>query len=488
MGGKSSTQTTSNEPPKWAKPLFVKSAGVAEDLFDSGSGFNVYDGQTIADHSAGTQAGLEGLLGVGSDPSLQNLSAGAIQGNTDLINSGGYNDQTAQAAGIFGDAGTGGLNTSLGYYQNAPNTNQAVQGATNTYGQAAGGQMGTSGAGIAGVNSFNPLQQGAAGVMGLGALGGLNSQAGQGYAGMFGTTGQPLSSERNLQSFADGSRMGENTYENEHIKTQARDLADQVAMQYSGAGRYGSGLHQDTLVDSVGDFQNKAYGDQFNRERGMQFDANRMLDAAQGQRFGQGLSSLQGLLSSDMQNAGLQMGAAGQLGSLGGQVYGQQMGQQQALTGLDQANRQLQLQGAQGLLGAGQSVLDNQFRQAGALTGTESGNMDRQLAGATALQGAGQSALDTQLQGFNALPSTMQSSLFAPTANMQAGAIQDQYDQSQLNDQIRQFYENDMQDWTRLGALQAAAGGAAGPYGTSTTTSKQPFNPMSMLGGLMSFI
>lgn len=552
--GKKSTQTTSNEPPRWARDLFVKSADEAERLYNSGSGFNVWEGQTIADPSAGTRGGIEGLLGIGDNANLQGLSDAAINQNQQLINQGGYNADLSGAATQFGQAATGGNDVSIDPYRNLSSTNQAIQNATGTFNQAARGGLDVSRGDLAGIQAYNPLQRSAAGTMAYGSHGGLNvnpnmvqqvgamnnllsqgargysgaargnldSAAGLGFMGLLGMQPSQLSSEQNLQDFAQGRHMGQNTYESDAIRQQAQDLADQVALQYSGAGRYGSGAHTDTLVDSVGDFTNKAFGDQYNRERGMQFQANQMLDAAQGQRFGQGISALQGLLGADAlnaqnrlagmagmtgigtgardflqgqdlasagimrDNAAQQLGAAGQLAGVGSNVFGQQLARGQALTDLGLANTQNQLTGAQGLLGAGQSVLDNQFRRAAGITDTRTANMDRQLAGAQGLATVGQGAMDTTLSGLSQLPTTMQSSLFAPTAQLQAGAIQDQYDQSILNDQIRQFYENDMNEWTRLGALQAAAGGAAGPYGTSVTTTRQPFNPFGFLGGLMS--
>lgn len=68
----------------------------------------------------------------------------------------------------------------------------------------------------------------------------------------------------------------------------------------------------------------------------------------------------------------------------------------------------------------------------------------------------------------------------------QAGAQRDAYSQAQLNDEMQKFYAEDMQDWTRLGALQSAAAGAAGDYGTMTNMTKQtqPMNPMQIIGGL----
>ena len=56
MGGNLKGSTTQNtkqtsEPPAWAKPLLEKAAGSAQALFDSGQGYNVYRGPTMADFS-----------------------------------------------------------------------------------------------------------------------------------------------------------------------------------------------------------------------------------------------------------------------------------------------------------------------------------------------------------------------------------------------------------------------------------------------------
>lgn len=418
--GKKSTQTTNNEPPRWAKPLFEQSAQEASRLYDSGSGFNVWEGQTIADPSSATSQGLQGLKSVASDPSLQNLSGSAVSGAQNVIGSGGWNPQTSSIYNFLSGAAGGGLNADT--------------------------------SGLSRVRSMNSGMLGAMGAYGNAAAGGLNSAAGQGFAGMFNQGGNPLASEINLQDTASGKYVREgNPYERAVFAQNAQDIADSVSQQFSGAGRYGSGAHQGVLAEEQGDYLNKAYSDAFNRERGLQMQANQMLDAAQGQRFGQGLSALQGLL------------------------------------GADTANAQTQLAGAGGLLNAGSNIFGNQLQQQQALFDANAQNASQQLAAGQAAGQTGQQALDTQLNYTQALPTTMQSSLFAPTAALQAGTIEDQMSQAQLNDDIRRFYENDMNEWTRLGALQAAAGGAAGPYGTSVTTTRQPFNPFGMLGGLMSF-
>lgn len=80
-----------------------------------------------------------------------------------------------------------------------------------------------------------------------------------------------------------------------------------------------------------------------------------------------------------------------------------------------------------------------------------------------------------QAMGMQAMPGNML---------LNVGRQRDAREQALLDDAQRRFTQKDMQDWTRLGALQAAAQGAAGAYGTMVNTTKQPMNPMQIIGGL----
>lgn len=67
---------------------------------------------------------------------------------------------------------------------------------------------------------------------------------------------------------------------------------------------------------------------------------------------------------------------------------------------------------------------------------------------------------------------------------LQAGTLRQQQQQAEMDAKRQAFTEKDMQDWTRLGALQAAATGSAGPYGMMTSTQTQPFNPLGIFGSI----
>lgn len=62
MGSKESKQTVENNPPKWAEPLLKEGANAAMGLYNSGKGYNVYDGPTQAQFSPTTLQGMNALL------------------------------------------------------------------------------------------------------------------------------------------------------------------------------------------------------------------------------------------------------------------------------------------------------------------------------------------------------------------------------------------------------------------------------------------
>lgn len=99
------------------------------------------------------------------------------------------------------------------------------------------------------------------------------------------------------------------------------------------------------------------------------------------------------------------------------------------------------------------------------------------MSGLAAQQGLAGDFANSQQQKFNNLLTGGQSAL-------QAGTLMQQQSQANLDAKRQAFTEKDMQDWTRLGALQAAATGSAGPYGMMTSTQTQPFNPLGIFGSI----
>lgn len=64
MGKGSTTQKTSqtSNPPAWALPLLQKVAGEAMNFYNSGEGYNVYRGPTVAQYSPQKLEGLNRIL------------------------------------------------------------------------------------------------------------------------------------------------------------------------------------------------------------------------------------------------------------------------------------------------------------------------------------------------------------------------------------------------------------------------------------------
>ena len=73
--------------------------------------------------------------------------------------------------------------------------------------------------------------------------------------------------------------------------------------------------------------------------------------------------------------------------------------------------------------------------------------------------------------------------LTGANSTLQAGNLRDAQAQKLGADQVNRWYARDNEDWTRLGMLQQAASGAAGPYGTQIATERQPVGIGDILSG-----
>lgn len=61
-GGQSTSSQQTSSPPEWALPLLQRGAGDALKLYESGKGYNVYQGPTQAQMSGQTLGGMNSLL------------------------------------------------------------------------------------------------------------------------------------------------------------------------------------------------------------------------------------------------------------------------------------------------------------------------------------------------------------------------------------------------------------------------------------------
>lgn len=162
MGGSSkgsSQQTTQNStstsaPPSWAKPLYTQGAADALNLYNSGQGGNVYQGQRVADLSGQTQSAASGLQDVAnnynnsylnglatnptsSSSNLSNMANGSMIGNNTAFTQGLQNtlnnaattiNSQMSGAGRYGSgAHTGVMSNTLGQAATSAYANQYNQ-------------------------------------------------------------------------------------------------------------------------------------------------------------------------------------------------------------------------------------------------------------------------------------------------------------------------------------------------------------------------
>ena len=425
MGGSSKGGTTtvsqSNEPPKWAAPLFKQSANAAQDLYKSGVGFNIWPGSTVAAPSQMTTLGSQGLTNVALSPDSYRLAQNPTNLTNQVTSQGGLMAPAQNAMGFMGNVAEGGYSPNVTPFDTALGaaSSPATRGATNVFSRAATGQFDTG--------------------------------TGQQYGDVYGRAQQPGAATDYLTATARGDYLAEgNPYFRASLEDAAERLSDQVTGIFEGAGRYGSGAHQGVLGDTVGDFMREGLSDDFSRERALQMQAAQTIEGAQQGRLGQQLSAIQGQQGADAQNAGFRM------------------------------------QGAEGMGGMGQNYFQNLLSGAQGLYGAQQQNLNNRLQGAQGAADISNQGLMQALGYVNALPTVQQNRTFAPNLLMQSGAVQDQYNQAQVNDMISKFYQQDMQPWTRLGALQAAAQGSAGEYGTAQRLTQQPgASPLGLLGSLL---
>ena len=97
------------------------------------------------------------------------------------------------------------------------------------------------------------------------------------------TAGNPLLNQSQIQAsnILAGNYLNPSTnpYSKALYDQMAGDVTSSVNSQFTKAGRFGSGANQEILTQELGQLANQVYGDQYNRERGIQ--ANTMMTAPQ---------------------------------------------------------------------------------------------------------------------------------------------------------------------------------------------------------------
>lgn len=99
--------------------------------------------------------------------------------------------------------------------------------------------------------------------------------------------------------------------------------------------------------------------------------------------------------------------------------------------------------------------------------------------------------LDRALQATSAMgamdQNQFQNKITGAGATLQAGGLLDAQSQKQLSDLVDQWTQTDNSGWNRLGLLEQAASGAAGPYGVQNSRTSSS-NPLAAIGAGVSAI
>lgn len=394
MGGKSSTtqQTVDNEPPDWAKPALQLGGQQLIDLFKSGSGFNTYRGPWVAGQSNWTTGAQKDIAG--SANMLNQSGIAALKAANQNIASGGLTDPNRRSINMLQGIANG---SQSGVDRRAIRTLEGI-------------------AGGGGMDDLNKASQVTRGL--------INQADNKGAAATY------------LTDTAQGKYLEGSPFFDDLLAKQTAKIGDQVNSTMSGMGRYGSGAHQGTLADSIGDFRLSALNDNYARERGLMVDAAGTIENAQQNRLGIGLSG------------------ANQLAGIGNTIVGNRMG------------------AATGAAGLNNNMLGTQASAA---------------LGASGISDAG---ANRALQYSGMLPQLQSGANAGNMLKLQMGGMDDAYRQRVIDAARQKFGQQDMSDWQRLSALLSGGVTAAGPWGTqnSTTTTSQPFNPMAMIGMLSNFL
>jgi hypothetical protein len=142
---------------------------------------------------------------------------------------------------------------------------------------------------------------------------------GDDYGGLFGRFGGDPVAEQSLMDTARGLNIGAN---NGHLM-QALDAAatragDAVNSSMAGAGRYGSGVHQDVLGRTVGDIYARGLAESVQRDLDRQMAAAGQIDTTRQGYGGLQLSALGGRTNVEGTNLANQAGAAQSLNDIYG--------------------------------------------------------------------------------------------------------------------------------------------------------------------------
>lgn len=320
------------------------------------------------------------------------------------------------------------------------------------------------------------------------------------FQNLYDKSGQPGANEQYLTGTANGSMLTSNPYLDKMVQDTANSTADQVNRMFAAGGRYGSGMNQGILSDSLAKAENDLRYTNYNNERDRQMNAANAISGEQSNRIGLQGNAASGVAGIDENNVSNKMQSDVNKGNIGSAIAGIQSGN---------ADRNNNASNAIGNFGQFQdqnklNTDSTKANLASTIAGIQGGNIDRGSNIASTVGGIGQSQLGNQMQaagnasnvqnqGFQnilnmigQLPTIQGNKTYDADKQAQIGSAIDQMSQGQLDDLINQFSQMDMQDWARLGGLLSAGTTSAGNWGTQNSTTTQPMNLLGAIGTLFS--
>ncbi|MEP7454305.1 tail fiber domain-containing protein [Phyllobacterium sp. SB3] len=327
------------------------------------------------------------------------------------------------------------------------------------------------------------------------------------WQNIYNTAGQPGANQQYLTDYANGSMLQNNPYLDKMVQDAQNSVFDDTSRMFAAGGRYGSGMNQGVLADSLAKTSNDLRYNDYNQQVQNQLNASNAISGEQSNRLGiQGnaasgvagiestnignamnqANALTGYKAQDVQNSlsgmGLALNAANSKANAEGTNIGNSINVANNLTGYRAQDVSNKLSGMNTALNAAGGIAN-----AGANTASIGSNDFRDklaaLSGGAGLENQG---FSNTLGMISALPTIQGNKTYDADKQMGIGNQIGQMSQGQLDDLINQFSQYDMQDWSRLGGLLSAGTQSAGNYGTQTSTSTQPMNILGALGTLFS--
>ncbi len=114
-----------------------------------------------------------------------------------------------------------------------------------------------------------------------------------------------------LMNTATGGMLNSNPYIDQTFQRGADQIRSNVAGQFAGSGRYGSGAMARSLGDTLGNYATGLYGQNLANERGLQQQAQAQLGQFQASDYGQRIAANQALQGQINDQAQLQLAGSG---------------------------------------------------------------------------------------------------------------------------------------------------------------------------------